>query len=163
MEIIAVLAMERNGGIGKNNDLPWPTNQEDLDWFTTVADDSLAVMGRNTYMGFPTSIGNNTKVVISSSIITDDITITPSINPSDLKDQLISLAQENGRSKIVIMGGKVVYEWLRNIVDVWYISQIEESYESDVILDKKYLTYGKTMVDCKRLNSVTVVEKYISG
>ncbi len=164
MEIIAVLAMEEHGGIGLDGDLPWPPNREDLEWFKSVADDSLAIMGSNTYRGFPKSIKNHVKIVITRiPELPDVMTLPPNLTMDEYRDLFETYASDLGLSKIVIMGGKRIYEMFREIVDIWYISQIEESYHSDVILDKKSLTESKVMVESIRLNGTTVVEKYISG
>ena len=52
-----ILAMDVNGGIGKNNTLPWPHHKEDMKQFrdkTIGHENNCIIMGSNTFK----SIGN---------------------------------------------------------------------------------------------------------
>ena len=52
-----ILAMDKNGGIGKNSSLPWPHHKEDMKQFrdkTIGEGNNCVIMGYNTYI----SIGN---------------------------------------------------------------------------------------------------------
>lgn len=71
MIVTAILACDERWGIGKNGDLPWPKNREDLKWFKTTTLNSAVVMGRGTWdsSGMPKPLPNRRNIVITNNPI----------------------------------------------------------------------------------------------
>lgn len=49
MNVELILAVDRQGGIGKDGRLPWPHCKEDMKRFMSLSKDAVSVMGRMTY------------------------------------------------------------------------------------------------------------------
>ncbi len=65
MKIIGIMAVDPNGVIGINNDLPWRYPSE-FKHFCQVTDKQVIVMGRKTFETVPQSIlKNRTPIVFS--------------------------------------------------------------------------------------------------
>ncbi len=65
MKIIGIMAVDPNGVIGINNDLPWRYPSE-FKHFCQVTDKQIIVMGRKTFETVPQSIlKNRTPIVFS--------------------------------------------------------------------------------------------------
>ena len=51
--IRAILAHDAYWGIGKDGDLPWPKNPDDLKWFKECTEGGVVVMGKTTWDSLP--------------------------------------------------------------------------------------------------------------
>ena len=66
--IRAILACDQDWGIGKDGDLPWPHNPDDLKWFKEQTTGSVVAMGKRTWDSLPTKpLPNRNNVVVTSS------------------------------------------------------------------------------------------------
>jgi dihydrofolate reductase len=66
--IRAILACDRDFGIAKNGQMPWPKNTDDLKWFRSMTAGSCVVMGRKTWESdMPKPLPNRVNAVVSSS------------------------------------------------------------------------------------------------
>ena len=66
--IKAILACDQDWGIGKDGDLPWPHNTEDLKWFKESTIGGVVVMGKSTWNSLPRKpLPNRKNIIITSS------------------------------------------------------------------------------------------------
>jgi dihydrofolate reductase len=62
-----ILACDPQGGIGKDNSLPWPILEGDLPRFKKLTTDQVIVMGRNTWLSLPRKpLPNRLNFVVTS-------------------------------------------------------------------------------------------------
>ena len=63
-----ILAADEYGGIGYNNDLPWPRIDLDMRWFMDHTKDNVVVMGSRTWdsLGIHKPLKNRINYVVSS-------------------------------------------------------------------------------------------------
>ena len=62
-----ILAVDPNGGIGYNNDLPWPKLAGDLPRFKSLTSGQAVIMGRNTWESLPKKpLPNRLNFVVTS-------------------------------------------------------------------------------------------------
>ena len=67
MSINAILAVDDNLGLGFESGLPWPTNKEDMKWFSDNTRGNVVVMGRATWESLNCQkLPNRLNVVISN-------------------------------------------------------------------------------------------------
>ena len=68
--IRAILAHDSQWGIGKNGDLPWPKNSEDLKWFKECTTGCTVMMGRGTWESLKFKpLPNRTNAIVTSQNI----------------------------------------------------------------------------------------------
>ena len=116
LKIIAAVSL--NGIIGKNNKLPWHSS-EDLNFFKKMTNNSIVVMGKNTFNSLHDCLPNRKNIVITSSNINNpNIECFPSIQKC--------LEQNLCHNKdIWFIGGASIYEEVLNP-----IYNVEEIYLS---------------------------------
>jgi len=128
----AILACDNNWGIGKDNDLPWPHNSADLQWFKECTDGGIVVMGRNTWDSLPRKpLPNRENVVITTaeSLEGPDVVV-------DMRSFLKILPQMKRQNKdIWVIGGAKLIQSLSMYIEEYWISRIDGHYECDTFLD----------------------------
>jgi dihydrofolate reductase len=117
-----VVAMDKNRGIGKNNDLPWYL-PDDLRHFKKVTMGKPIVMGRKTYesIGKPLPGRENIVVTRDASYKAEGTTIIHSV------DEVLSRKAD----EICVIGGTEIFKMFLPAADRLYITEIHETFEAD--------------------------------
>ncbi len=124
MTLALIVAIAKNGVIGKQNTLPWNI-PEDLALFKKTTIDSVVIMGKHTFESIGRPLPKRITIVVSSTLKPrSDLHIVQTLS------QAIELAK-TFQKPIFIIGGKRIYEESLNIVDTMYISHIKKAYEGD--------------------------------
>lgn len=141
--IRAILAADRNWGIGKDNKLPWPHNSADLQWFKEVTENQTVVMGRKTWESLPIKpLPNRSNIIVSNNATEEDFVNIMSGNGKP--DMVYSvamakklLANTNQGTEKWIIGGAMLVEEMLGIIDEIWISRIDGFYSCDTYLPKQ--------------------------
>lgn len=132
--IYCIVAIEQNHGIGLDGNMPWPRLSGDMQWFKEQTTDQIVVMGSKTWKSLGKPLPNRINVVISSRMQPGAGLVFD--NPS----QAIEILQERFSKKdIFIIGGQQIYDILKDIVDVFYITEIAASYKCDKFFNFDYV------------------------
>lgn len=132
--IVGLVAVDKNQGIGFNNSMPWPHLSEDLRWFKRVTNNNVVLMGSNTWKSIGKYLPDRINVVVSSQLVPDaDLTF------SDPRDAVKELSERYGNKNICIIGGQALYDSVRDLVDTYYITEIDHVYECDRFFDVEYV------------------------
>ena len=119
MNIHIIWAQDNNGGIGKNNKLPWHIS-EDLINFKKITSNNTIIMGRKTWESLPKKpLPNRRNIVLSSKKI-DDVESYSSI------DLCLKSLVEDGLLDVFIIGGKMIYNSFFNYANILHITFIDE-------------------------------------
>lgn len=121
MTIKAVIALDLDNGLGRDNNLPWPHNSADLKWFKEQTTDHVVVMGKNTWESLPKKpLPNRYNIVVSNTMkLRNDAEI---VRPDILKSRLKTL---QNHKPIAIIGGAKLLNSCLDILDELYISRIQ--------------------------------------
>lgn len=149
--ISAILASSLTGGIGNRGTLPWPRNQEDLNWFRTLTENNIVVMGRNTWEDpqMPKPLPNRINYIISSRNIDIKYRNKARWIPDNVNEHIKNIAVKHPDKKIFIIGGKQVYETTHDIIDRVYLTRFKLNYQADTRINLERFLSGF------RLKSVT--------
>ena len=157
MNIHIIWAQDNNGGIGKNNSLPWHIS-EDLINFKKITLNHTIVMGRKTWDSLPKKpLPNRRNIVLSSKKI-DDVECYPSI------DLCIKSLKKDGISDTFIIGGEMIYNSFLSYADILHITYINQATDGidtffPVSIEKIKKTYQ--IIEKKRLAADCVYTKWI--
>lgn len=133
--INAIVAVDAAWGIGKDNDMPWPKLTSDLKRFKELTNNSVVVMGKNTWLSLPKKpLPNRENIVISKSL-DDDYAIKLSGNP----ETIINTIKNKTDKDIWIMGGKQIYEQFLDYCNKIYVTKIKGDFNCDIIFPKLQL------------------------
>ena len=136
-----VLAMDVHGLIGNNNDLPWHF-PEDLKYFKSLTIHHHVLMGRKTFESIKNRLGKplpNRKnlVVTRQNLAIDGVQII---------HDLESFLSQDHQDDIYIIGGKQIFDFTIDMVDVLYVTHVKHLYEGDTYLQIDFTKFTSTIL-----------------
>lgn len=145
----AIVAVDKNWGIGKNNDLLFSI-PADMKFFRTTTSGKVVVMGANTLRSFPNGnpLKNRTNIVLSTTIKRDDCIIV-----DNLENLFLEIAKFPA-GDVYVIGGAKLYKTLLPYCEKVYVTKIDADGDAEVFfenLDKldnwKCVYQGEMLVD----------------
>jgi len=130
--ISIVVAVARNGVIGRDNALPWRLS-EDLKRFKRITTGKPVVMGRKTWESIGRPLLNRTNIIITSQ---RDYAAEGAIVVHSLEDA-IEAAGEN-TEEIMVIGGATLYEKIVSIANQIYLTRVEADIPGDTYFPRLY-------------------------
>ncbi|MBN2851455.1 MAG: dihydrofolate reductase [Clostridia bacterium] len=123
-----IVAVDKNWGIGKKNDMPWRI-PEDLKFFTEMTLNKTIVMGRKTFLSFP---HQNPLKGRENIILTRDehFKVEGATVVNGVKE-LLSLVKDKNTDDVMIIGGQSIYQTFEKYCAKAYVTKIDASYEVD--------------------------------
>ena len=118
-----VVAVSKNGVIGKNGALPWRF-PADLKFFKALTTGHTVVMGRKTFDSIGRPLPNRENIVVSRHARPE----TTGVKFAESIDQALKGAK---KGKIFIIGGASIYRETAQVIDGIYLTRIHEDYEGD--------------------------------
>lgn len=134
MAVIKLIwCQDPDGGIGKNNRLPWKIAAE-MQHFKNVTNNQIVVMGRKTFESIGHPLPNRINVVLSknSKFIHPEVKVFSSV---DL------LLRKYKNRQIIVIGGKQIYETFFAQADELIISTVHQKYDCDTYLNFDYQNF----------------------
>ncbi|MCM3902791.1 MAG: dihydrofolate reductase [Pyrinomonadaceae bacterium] len=153
--IIAIVAVDRRGAIGKGGKLPWHYSA-DMKFFRETTTGNACVMGYNTWLTLKQPLKNRLNIVLSRQ---------SQIEPRDflvvLRDLHSVLSLEKYlRCDLFVMGGEQVYRAFLPYIDAWIVTEVPLSVDgADAFVPENYLE-GFRRVDSKQLEEGLTVGFY---
>jgi dihydrofolate reductase len=144
----AILAIDSTNGLSKNGIIPWKS-KKDLNFFYKTTKNNIIIMGKNTYFSLPENIRPLKERL---NIV---LTREPKLYVSELSSNLIFTNKQNIHSyilqnrqkflsfcpslsskfKILIIGGKQVYDQYIPLCNSVWLTRIKENYSCDLFFD----------------------------
>lgn len=125
----AILAIDLNGGIGKDNTLPWPRLEGDLPRFKELTMGQPIIMGRNTWNSLPKRpLPGRTNIVITSQ---------PEQIESHKDVIVFSSVAEAAKAypEAWLIGGAQLINSSWDYIDTLHLSALTEAYDCDTFVD----------------------------
>ena len=175
----SVFAVDKNGTMGKNGDLPWGKIKEDMQFFRLITLGSTVIMGKNTWYSndMMRPLPHRYSVVLTNN---------PRIEYDRFYEEVDSLKKENYLKQLVtfssvnqfhfsdffyfvhqkyeltinIIGGPDVLMQFKEFTQTAYISKINKEYEGDIKINlEEYLKGFKKIMETP-LSELVTVEKW---
>ena len=126
----AIVAVDKNWGIGRNNDLLFSI-PEDMKFFRKTTLNKVVVMGGNTLRSFPNGnpLKNRTNIVLSRTINRDDCTVVKSY------EELFAVLKNYPTEEIFIIGGASVYKQMLLYCDEILVTKVDADGNADVFFE----------------------------
>jgi len=133
----AILACEKNGGIGFEGSMPWPRQKTDLARFKELTLNTTILMGRGTWEseGMPKPLPNRKNIVASSS----DLDLPEGV------EQIKELTITDLPDVDWVIGGAGLIENLWEGIDELHLSHLRAEYECDRHIDLSSLERDFTL------------------
>lgn len=120
-----IVATSKNNQIGVNNKLPWYI-PEDLNYFKTMTDGHVVLMGRKTFESIGKPLPNRTNVVLTrdTSFAHEGVTVVHTLEEA--------LAFCSAQEQVFIIGGGEVYSLFLPYAETLYITKVDKIIDGDV-------------------------------
>ena len=143
--IKAILACDQAWGIGKDNDLPWPRNSDDLKWFKETTTNSTIVMGRNTWESLPVKpLINRHNLIVSNTMKIQSHENVEIVRPDIYKSRMHVLSQTE---PVWIIGGATLIMDCMDMIDEFHLSRIRGTYDCDTFLPSSLIEEQFSLTD----------------
>lgn len=122
MTITAIVATDRLGTIGRDNDIPWYL-PADLQFFKRSTLGHPVIMGRKTFRSIGRPLPKRTNIVLSRDpfFIANDILVAHSL------EEALSLEVCQAAEEVFIIGGGQIYEAAMPYLDRVYLTLVDTS------------------------------------
>jgi dihydrofolate reductase len=122
--IKAIVCVDNNWAIGKNNDLLYNI-KEDMRFFRDTTKNAIVVCGYNTLLSFPDSKplkGRSTIVLCPAEVERDDCYCIHDF------DEMVRLVKELAKTQdVFVIGGAMMYASMVPYYDVVYVTKVDAS------------------------------------
>jgi dihydrofolate reductase len=136
MAIIGIVAVDRNGAIGKGGTLPWHYSA-DLKFFKEQTTANVCVMGRRTWGSLKKPLPNRLNVVLTRGA---EVDAQPGVVVLKDKGSVLSLAPYLS-CHLFIIGGRQVFEAFLPEIDEWIVTEVPLVVEAaDTFMPADFLT-----------------------
>lgn len=157
--IRAILAHDAYWGIGRDGDLPWTKNSEDLEWFKESTQGGVVVMGRKTWESLPRKPlpGRINYVITSDSTIEEGY--HGRFTSKDVPRAITATIRDRFEptQDIWIIGGAQLVETCLPIIDELWLNDVGGDYDCDTFLPKREITsqFEPGSVEIKKFGIIT--------
>lgn len=126
----AIVAVDNNWGIGKNNDLLFHLPQ-DLQYFKQKTLGKVIVMGGNTLLSFPNSkpLPKRTNIVLSDVFTRDDCKVFVTL------EQLFEELANYNTEDIFVVGGAMFYRTMLPYCSKVYVTKVDADGQAEVFFE----------------------------
>lgn len=124
----AILAADKNWGIGYNNHL-LVSIPSDMKFFRQTTTGKVVVMGRKTLESFPNGmpLKNRTNVVLTAN---QDYQVKDAVIVHS-EDELMEELKKYDADDIYVIGGESVYRMMLPYCDTVYVTKIDRAFQAD--------------------------------
>jgi dihydrofolate reductase len=153
--IIGIVAVDRNGAIGKGGKLPWHYSA-DMKFFKETTIGNAAVMGHNTWLTLKNPLPNRLNIVLSRKA---DIEPQESVVVLRDVESVLSTAK-NLKCDLFVIGGEQVYRSFLPYIEKWIVTEVPLTVEGpDTFVPESYLE-GFALANSKKMDEDLTVSVY---
>ena len=133
--IIAIVAVDRNGAIGKGGKLPWHYSA-DMKFFKETTTGNACVMGYKTWLTLKKPLPNRLNIVLTRNAEIEPhehVVVARSVD-------LVLAMEKHVKGDLFVIGGEQVYRSFLPHIDKWLVTQVPLEVEgADTFIPENYL------------------------
>ena len=135
MSIIGIVAVDRNGAIGKEGKLPWHY-PADMKFFKETTTGHACVMGHRTWLTLKRPLPNRLNIVLSRQ---SDIEAQELVVVHRNVDSVLALSRDL-KSDLFVIGGAKIYRAFLPYIEKWIVTEVPLTIEgADTHVPPHYL------------------------
>jgi dihydrofolate reductase len=134
VELSLIVAMSRNGLIGREGTLPWYLPR-DLQHFRRLTWGKPIIMGRKTHQAVGRPLPGRTNIILTRQ---EDFHAEGCL-VAHTREQALELAAATGSREAMIIGGSAVYRAFLPLCTTIYLTLVEGSFEGDTFFPANIL------------------------
>lgn len=153
--IIGIVAVDRNGAIGKGGKLPWHYSA-DLKFFKATTTGNAIVMGHNTWKTLKKPLPNRLNIILSRQA---EIPSQESVLVVRDGESVLTL-EKDLKTDLFVIGGAQIYSAFLPFIEKWIVTEVPLSVEgADTFMPANYLE-GFQLIETKQLDAELRVSIY---
>lgn len=151
IEVVHVVAMDKNNCIGKGNSLPWHISA-DLKHFKAITQGGVVIMGRKTLESMGRALPNRVNWVITRdpSWQFEGVKVAHSIE--DALNEALTDVQHSEKASLFIIGGGEIFTQTLAIADRLELTHVDLDVQGDA-------HYPQISEDFKKVNSEQQIDE----
>jgi len=154
--IIGIVAVDRNGAIGKGGKLPWHYSA-DMKFFKETTIGNACVMGHKTWQTLKKPLPHRVNIVLSRKA---DIQSHDSVRVVRDVESVLSMAKDL-KCNLFVIGGEKVYRSFLPYIEKWIVTEVPLAVEgADTFVPDNYLE-GFTRSASKKIDEGLTVSFYL--
>lgn len=155
MKFSLIVAMDKNHGIGKNNDLMWHL-PKDMRFFKSTTENQVVIMGRKNYDSIPEKyrpLSNRQNVIITRNKAFKAINCLVFHTVDEALNHFV-----NDEREVFIIGGGEIYKIAMNLegLNKMYITNVDGVFNADTF----FPSFDNTMWEKEKIMSQEFDEKH---
>ena len=156
--IIGIVAVDRNGAIGKGGTLPWHYSA-DMKFFKEITTGNACVMGYKTWLTLKKPLPNRLNIVLSRKA-----EIEPQESVLVVRDvDLVLSTAKDLKCDLFVIGGEQVYRCFLPYIDKWIVTAVPLTVEgADTFVPENYLE-GFKRIESRKIDNALSVSFYVRG
>ena len=155
MATIGIVAVDRNGAIGKEGRLPWHY-AADMKFFKETTTGHACVMGHKTWLTLKKPLPNRLNIVLSRQ---SDIEAQELVVVHRNIESVLALIRDL-KSDLFVIGGSKIYQAFLPYIEKWIVTEVPLTVEgADTFVPANYLD-GFHRVGSKELDEGLIVRYY---
>lgn len=153
--ITGIVAVDREGAIGKGGKLPWHYSA-DMKFFKETTTGNAVVMGRKTWLSLKKPLPNRLNIVLSRR---SEIEPQESLLVLQSVESVVSIARDL-ETDLYVIGGEQVYRSFLPHIDKWIVTEVPLTVEdADAFVPANYLE-GFRAVGSRELEANLIARFY---
>jgi dihydrofolate reductase len=153
--IIGIVAVDRNGAIGKGGKLPWHYSA-DMKFFKETTTGNAVVMGYKTWLTLKKPLPNRLNIVLSRQ---SKVEAQESLVLLRDVESVLAMAKDL-KGDLFVIGGEQVYRSFLPHIEKWIVTEVPLTIEdADAFVPANYLE-GFTLSDAKKIGEDLTVSIY---
>ncbi|TIE02905.1 diacylglycerol kinase [Acinetobacter junii] len=145
IEVVHVVAMDKNNCIGKGNALPWHISA-DLKHFKAITQGGVVIMGRKTLESMGRALPNRVNWVITRDPSWQFEGVKVAYSIEDALNEALTDVQHSEKASVFIIGGGEIFTQTLNIADRLELTHVDLDVQGDA-------HYPKISEDFQKVNS----------
>jgi len=152
---IGIVAVDRNGAIGKEGRLPWHY-AADMKFFKETTTGHACVMGHKTWLTLKKPLPNRLNIILSRQ---SDIEAQELVVVHRNIESVLALIRDL-KSDLFVIGGSKIYQAFLPYIEKWIVTEVPLTVEgADTLVPANYLD-GFHRVGSKELDEGLIVRYY---
>jgi len=153
--IIGIVAVDRNGAIGKGGKLPWHYSA-DMKFFKETTTGNAVVMGHKTWLSLKNPLPHRLNIVLSRQS-----QIAPQDSVLVLRDvESVLSTAKTLEGDLFVIGGEQVYQSFLPYIEKWIVTEVPLTIEdADAFVPPNYLEEFE-LTDSKKIDGELTVSFY---
>lgn len=148
MAIIGIVAVARNGAIGKGGRLPWHYSA-DMKFFKATTTGHTVVMGHRTWLTLKKPLPNRLNIVLSKN---SEVPPQPSVIVMRDLESVLAL-ERDASAHLFVIGGAKIYEAFLPSIEKWIVTEVPLTVaDADTFMPANYLE-GFELYEVRQLDA----------